>query len=215
MKFTTYLSIITLFVFAAVFTACSETEEPSEYDNWPSRNLAWLTNIADSARNNLTDETAREAGRWLILKQWSLAPDKESATITQDNMKDYIYVKILSSGTSTSGYPVYTDSVKVNYRGYLMPTESYPQGLVFDQSYGQDFNDSTNVPTGFPVSGVVNGWQTALQHMNIGDRWIVYIPQELAYGTEAKGNIPAYSVLKFDMHLDSFRHNGDKVWITK
>lgn len=216
MKFTKYLSIIvSLVAICAGLTSCSETEEPSEYDNWPARNLAWLTNVADSASNNLTNEMAREEGKWLIIKQYSLVPDKGSVTITQDNMKDYIYVKILVSGKSTSGCPMYTDSVKIDYRGYLMPTESYPEGILFDQSYGQDFNDRTDVPTTFAVTGVVNGWQTALQHMHIGDRWIVYIPQELAYGTEAHNGIPAYSTLRFDMHLDSFRHVGDKEWITK
>lgn len=216
MKLTKYLSIIALAAITCVgFTACAETEETSEYDDWANRNVAWLTNIADSASNNPTDTTAREAGKWLILKSLKLVQDLGTPTITPDNMKDYIYVKILSSGSSTSGRPMYTDSVKVDYRGYLMPTDSHPEGLIFDQSYGQDFNSKTDVPTSFKVNGVVSGWQTALQHMHIGDRWIVYIPQELAYGTSASGGIPAYSTLKFDMHLDSFRHIGDKEWTTK
>lgn len=216
MKFTKFSLLFALLtVICMGFAGCSETEEPSEYDNWPARNLAWLQNVADSAVANLTDETHREAGKWLILKQYSLVPDKGTPTITPDNLKDYVYVKILSSGNSTSGSPLYTDTVKVDYRGYLMPTDSYPEGLVFDQSYGGDFDEQTNVPSIFPVKGVVNGWQTALQHMQVGDRWVVYIPQELAYGTEAKSGIPAYSTLRFDMHLSAFRHFGEKDWTTK
>lgn len=209
MKFTKHLSIVILSaLFCIGFTACSETDEPSEFDNWQQRNTEWLSQIADSAQNNIN-------GEWHILKKIGLSPDNGKPTITKDNMKDYIYVKVLASGTSTSGSPLYTDTVKVDYRGYLMPTDSYPYGIIFDQSYGQEFDKDTNQPKTFAVKGVVSGWQTALQHMKIGDRWIVYIPQELAYGTEVSGSIPAYSTLKFDMYLDSFRHLGDKTWTTE
>ena len=34
-----------------------------------------------------------------------------------------------------------------------------------------------------------------------GDRWEVYIPSELAYGTSDNGDIPGYSVLIFDIAL--------------
>lgn len=216
MKLRNYLNIIIfLFVTGMGLTACSETEEPGEFDNWQQRNVDWLTQIADSARLNPTDTASLTEGKWLILKALTLAPDTGTPTITQDNMKDYIYVKILSSGTSKSGRPLYTDSVKVDYRGWLMPSTSYKNGYMFDQSYGKEYNASTNRPTKFAVSGVVTGWQTALQYMHIGDRWMIYIPQELAYGTSASGSIPAYSTLRFDVHLESLRHKGDKYWITE
>lgn len=211
----TKLSIVALLaLLCAGFTACSETEEPSEFANWQPRNTEWLTQIADSAKNNLTDETQRTAGKWLILKNISLSPDQSTPTITQANMKDYVYVKILSSGTSQNR-PLATDTVRVDYRGFLMPTSSYPKGYVFDQSYEREYDEATNQPRELSVKGVVSGWQTALQHMRIGDRWILYIPQELAYGTEASGSIPAYSTLKFDLHLDGVRRLGGKEWLTE
>lgn len=205
--------VVLLTILSIGFTACSETDEPSEFDNWQQRNEAWLSQIADSAQNNLTDTEQRAAGKWLILKKYSLSGDMTLPTITKENMGNYVYVKILSSGSSKSGSPIYTDSVKVDYRGYLMPTTTYPQGVIFDQSYGSESNQETNQHRSFTVSGVVSGWQTALQYMRIGDRWIIYIPQQLGYGTEASGSIPAYSTLKFDIYLDSFRHKGDKYWI--
>lgn len=209
MKLLKYLPVIAVLALCSVgLTSCSETPEPDEFDNWQQRNESWLTQIVDSATNN-------KNGKWLILKKVGLAVDTGTPAITQDNQKNYIFVKVISESTSRNGSPLYTDSVKVDYRGFLMPTDSYPQGLVFDQSYGREFNPATNVPHKFAVNSVVAGWQTALQHMKIGDRWIIYIPQELGYGTEASGNIPAYSTLKFDVCLDSFRHLGDKNWITE
>lgn len=213
MKFIKHISIFVLLIGSLVgFSACSETEESNEFDNWQQRNVEWLTQIADSASNNLTNTTDREEGKWLILKSLSLSPDVGTPTITQNNMKDYIYVKIISSGNSKNGSPLYTDSVKVDYRGWLMPSKSYKSGYKFDDSYGEGFNDLTNNPRTFTVKGVVSGWQTALQYMSIGDRWMIYIPQELAYGTDGSGSIPGYSTLRFDIYLDSFRHTADKVW---
>lgn len=209
MKLVKYLPIVSLLTLCCVgFTSCSETPEQGEFDNWQQRNQTWLTQIVDSATTN-------KDGKWLILKKVGLSPDTGTPIITQDNQKDYIYVKVLSESASQSGSPLYTDSVKVDYRGFLMPTDSYPKGLVFDQSYEREFNPETNVPRKFTVKSVVQGWQTALQHMKIGNRWVIYIPQELAYGTEASGNIPAYSTLKFDVYLNSFRHLTDKNWTTE
>lgn len=214
MRIKSYLSIITLLTLLGL-TACSETEDTSEYANWQARNTAWLAQIADSARNNLTDTVAREEGKWLILKSLNLPWDSGTPTITQDNMKDYVFVKILSSGKSTSGRVLYEDSVKMDYRGWLMPTDSYKYGLVFDQSYDGEFNPATNHSVSFTVTGVVKGWQAALQRMHVGDRWMVYIPQELAYGSSGSGSIPGYSTLRFDMYVNSLRHKGDKDWTTK
>ena len=60
------------------------------------------------------------------------------------------------------------------------------------------------------------GWQTVgreggssekvarLMRMHRGDRWRVYIPYQLAYGSSARSSIPAYSTLIFDLQLEDF-----------
>lgn len=59
----------------------------------------------------------------------------------------------------------------------------------------------------FYVGGLVQGWQEALCMMNDGERWRIYIPYDLGYGsagsTGADGNflIPPYSTLIFDLEL--------------
>jgi FKBP-type peptidyl-prolyl cis-trans isomerase FklB len=55
---------------------------------------------------------------------------------------------------------------------------------------------------------VVDGFSTALQNMHIGDRWLVYIPYTLGYGTTDSGTIPAYSTLVFDITLLAYYHPG-------
>ena len=37
--------------------------------------------------------------------------------------------------------------------------------------------------------------------MNLGDRWIIYIPYDLGYGNKSNGDIPAFSTLVFDVEL--------------
>ena len=73
------------------------------------------------------------------------------------------------------------------------------------------FDERIFVPAKFAVADVVDGFSTALQHMRIGDRWKVYIPYQLGYGTNVNGSIPAYSTLIFDMALAAYYHPGKKV----
>ena len=79
---------------------------------------------------------------------------------------------------------------------------------MFDRSYSGEYNPQTIQPVKFAVNGVVDGFATALMHMSIGDRWEVYIPYQLGYGTQVQssGSIPAYSTLIFDVGLAGFSH---------
>ena len=123
---------------------------------------------------------------------------------------DCIVVRVVKEGTG-SGCPLYTDSVLVDYQGKLIPSTSYPAGFVFDQSwYGDDYAEESARPSHLIVSGVVDGFATALQNMHIGDNWIVYIPYQLGYGSTAQsnGSIPAYSNLVFDIHLRGYYRAG-------
>lgn len=53
-----------------------------------------------------------------------------------------------------------------------------------------------------PVNGVIEGWQEALQMMKEGDKWRLYLPYDLAYGTRGAGPlIGPYSALIFDVEL--------------
>jgi peptidylprolyl isomerase/FKBP-type peptidyl-prolyl cis-trans isomerase FklB len=112
----------------------------------------------------------------------------------------YVFYKILKKGTSTE--PVYfTDTVKVYYTGTLI-TDS-----VFDS-----MEPPYSLPLKSAVSGFCDGFSAALQYMSIGDRWEIWLPQELGYGvsgtttSSGKVGIPPYSTLKFEVEIVDVRH---------
>lgn len=169
--------------------SCKEEDNTvEEYPNWQSVNDSFVQSLA-------TDSLKKEG--WARYKSWSMSAD------TEGSVADYVYVKKLESGAGTAS-PVYTDTVSVVYQGRLLPSVSYPSGYVFDQSYSGTYDPDTSSPSEFSVSGLVDGFSTALQNMHVGDRWLVYIPYQLGYGATEKTSIPAYSTLIFEITLVDF-----------
>jgi len=179
--------------------SCSESEdETDEYANWQERNEAYFSDIYAQAIASAADDTD-------TIRSYALT---SGAATSKD---DYIVVKKLISGTSASGSPMFTDSVKISYRGRLIPTDSYPDGLVFDQTYQGEFAwDRVNTTSALKVSEYVTGITTALLNMRIGDYWRVYIPYKLGYGVSGHYNssgvqdIFGYTTLIFDVSLHAF-----------
>lgn len=99
-----------------------------------------------------------------------------------------ILYKVLEEGSGTAT-PQPGSVVSVHYRGTLI------NGREFDNSWKR------NCPEAFRLSEVIEGWQIALQKMRVGDRWIIYIPYTMGYGTRTSGPIPAFSTLVFEVQL--------------
>jgi len=100
--------------------------------------------------------------------------------------------KIITAGKGAS--PKATDTVEVHYSGTLV------NGTEFDSSYRR------GSPAVFAVNGVISGWTEALQMMNPGAKWEIYIPSQLAYGAQGAGNvIGPDSVLIFTVELLSIK----------
>jgi len=96
--------------------------------------------------------------------------------------------KVIKTGTGDTPKP--TDRVSVIYRGTLVN--------------GQEFDNSAkrgNQPGKFPVTGVVRGWTEALEMMQVGSKWELYLPPALAYGEAGRPGIPPGSTLIFEMEL--------------
>ena len=98
--------------------------------------------------------------------------------------------KVLKAGAGKK--PTATDTVTVHYRGTLI------DGKEFDSSYRR------GKPATFPVNGVIPGWTEALQLMEEGAKWELFIPSNLAYGERsAGGDIGPNATLIFEVELIS------------
>ncbi len=96
--------------------------------------------------------------------------------------------KVIASGNGST--PGMSDTVAAHYAGRLL------DGTEFDSSYAR------GEPLTIPVGGVIKGWTEALLMMKEGDKWVLFIPPELAYGEAGAGGvIPGNSALIFDIEL--------------
>ena len=95
--------------------------------------------------------------------------------------------KIIRQGKGA--LPTENSKVKVHYHGTLI------DGTVFDSSVDR------GTPAEFGVTQVIRGWTEALMLMPVGSKWMLYIPQELAYGGQERPSIKPFSALIFEVEL--------------
>lgn len=209
-----YLQPFLLLLLAAyTFSACEENiEQTEEFPNWKATNAASFQQTLDTAHKAIAQAKAAYGEDWEEHCEWRAFRTFSQGTDTEGKATDSVCAQIIDRGTG-SGYPLYTDSVLVNYVGRLLPSPSYPEGRVFDHSSQGSpvedvFHPDFAQPGRFLVSNTVEGFTTVLQKMRIGDRWKVFIPQELGYGGNAISTIPAYSTLIYDMQLKAYFRAG-------
>ena len=100
---------------------------------------------------------------------------------------DGVYYEVITEGKGA--IPSDTSRVSVNYEGKLL------NDTIFDSSYKR------NEPAKFRCNQVIPGWTKALTNMHVGSTWMVYIPQEQAYGDRDTGKISPFSCLIFKIEL--------------
>jgi peptidylprolyl isomerase/FKBP-type peptidyl-prolyl cis-trans isomerase FklB len=153
--------------------------------------VTFVLSCSKSDDNEVIDEAWKSANEEAFDK---LTFDAEYSRIISFSNTGHIYYKVIKEGTGSK--PIYyTSQVKVYYTGSLI------DGTVFDWAEYPD-----RLPAEFAVNQVIEGWTTALQYMREGDRWEIWIPQELGYGSAAQESngvvsIPAYSTLKFEIEV--------------
>jgi FKBP-type peptidyl-prolyl cis-trans isomerase FklB len=107
-------------------------------------------------------------------------------------LPDGLQYLVITNGTGE--IPTAGDTVTVNYRGTLI------DGTEFDSSYKR------GQPATFPVGGVIRGWTEALQKMNAGSKWKLFVPSDLAYGPQGRPGIAPNAVLIFEVELLAVQH---------
>ena len=110
---------------------------------------------------------------------------KKDGVVVLDSGLQY---KVINQGDGAK--PDKNSTVKVHYHGTLI------DGKVFDSSYDR------GQPITLSLNQVIKGWQEALPLMNVGSKWKIYVPAELAYGERGAGSsIGANETLIFDIEL--------------
>ena len=125
-----------------------------------------------------------------------LAANKEKEGVK--TLPSGLQYKVLASGKGAS--PKANGTVRVHYRGKAI------DGKVFDQSYTGDVPTKRDEPFEFQLKsgpgGVIEGWVQAVLKMKVGDKWLVTLPSDLAYGERGSPPVIApKAVLIFDIEL--------------
>lgn len=117
-------------------------------------------------------------------EQFLAGNTSDDGVVTTESGLQY---KVLKPGEGAS--PAVTDTALVKYEGRLR------DGTIFD----------ANEQSPMPVGGVVPGFSEALQLMQKGGEYRIWIPSELGYGEASpSATLPANSILIFDITLLDF-----------
>jgi FKBP-type peptidyl-prolyl cis-trans isomerase FklB len=160
--------------------------------------LTAIQRVFDGKESEISDELASDFMNTYFKKlkqEQSAVVRKEGDEFLAENMtKEGVEVtesglqyKVITKGSGE--IPTEGDKVKVHYTGKLI------NGTVFDSSIER------GTPAEFATNQVIKGWTEALMMMNVGSKWELVIPADLAYGDRGTGPIPAGSTLLFEVEL--------------
>jgi FKBP-type peptidyl-prolyl cis-trans isomerase FklB len=169
-----------------------------------------IKDVFSGGKTLLTDQEVRETitafQKEMMVKQEELAKKlgeknkKEGESFLAENKKKEggnilasgLQYKVIKAGSGKK--PKLTDTVTTHYLGTLI------DGTEFDSSYRR------GKPASFSVNGVIPGWTEALQLMEEGAKWQLFIPPNLAYGERGSGRvIGPNATLIFEIELISIQ----------
>ena len=151
----------------------------------PNEDIVLRLNLIETVVPEVSDSAA-----WDKYTPWN--SDLEEVRKTDSGL-EYI---ILEEGDNSKPSPTTANRVEVYYEGRIAEG-----GAVFDSSYAR------GEPIEFGVTQVIKGWTEALQLMHPGDRWLVYLPADIAYGDSPRpgGIIKPGDDLIFEVQLMDVR----------
>lgn len=145
-----------------------------------------MTQFQQEMNEKQMANAAKEADKNMKEGEAFLAENKKKEGVV--TLPSGLQYKVITPGTGAT--PKATDTVTTHYRGTLIDSTE------FDSSYKR------GQPASFPVNGVIPGWTEALQLMQVGAKWQLFIPANLAYGSRgAGGRIGPNATLIFDIEL--------------
>ncbi|MGB4413303.1 MAG: FKBP-type peptidyl-prolyl cis-trans isomerase [Paludibacter sp.] len=118
---------------------------------------------------------------WKILNDEWLETHKTDPGFIQT--ESGLCYKVIHQGEM--GKPNINSVITVRYKGSLI------DGTVFEK------NDRFTKP----LSYLMQGWIEGVRKMNVGGKYILYIPSTLGYGKDGSGDIPPHSTLIFVIEL--------------
>lgn len=166
-------------------------------------NASDLANALEAVMNGKETAISKEQATQLYTQAMSSLAAKQSAGVKEEGEKFLMENKKRAGvNTTASGLqyevikmgdgdrPGPTAKVRTHYHGTLI------DGTVFDSSVER------GEPISFPLNGVIQGWQEALQLMPVGSKFRLFIPYQLAYGERGAGaDIKPFSALIFEVEL--------------
>jgi len=101
---------------------------------------------------------------------------------------------VLEPGERDGPTPTSGTMVAVAYKGMLL------NGKVFDEQ-----SEATPLRLRLDRGDLIDGWEQALQLMHKGEKWLLIVPPEMAYGARGRPpSIKRYATLVFEMKLLDF-----------
>lgn len=192
-------SFLSLFSMLLLFISCSERDDPGKYINWRERNEAFIDSLQQ-------------------IYDLELDPELK-ALVYQRDKRFAIYYKVMKS-IPEGQPPFYTSTVHYYFREMLIdeaifnasPTIAYYTKLyehldVLKSNIKDDNSIEFNSPRKLDVKKFeadekeMAAYTEIMQHMRVGERWEVYIPWQLAYGSGGASTAPGYSAVISDVIL--------------
>lgn len=121
-------------------------------------------------------------------ESWLDANRRENGVVTTQSGLQY---RIDTPSPNPDGQKYEGDEiVTVHYEGRLI------DGTIFNSTYDR------GRPDRLKPSALIQGWQEALDLMQPGDQWTLFIPSSLGYGAQGNGGaVPPHAALIFKVEL--------------
>lgn len=166
---------------AAILGLAACSNDSSEKDKTEDAKDGAIQTQDQKVTDTMTEQAAFKAENLAYLEE---NKSKEGVQVTASGLQ----YRVITKGDGKS--PTANDYVTVHYAGKFI------DGKEFDSSYQR------GEPATFPAGRLIPGWTEALQLMQVGDKWELVIPSDIAYGPNGAGDvIPGDATLVFEVEL--------------